>query len=184
MRTRPSRSIILDRPILRKPSDPLQQRRQILPVDVLHRQEDRPVGFANVVDAADVAVGDLTRDPHFVVELREPDVVARHRLRQEFQRDRLAEAEVIGAIDLAHAATAEESNDAITIREDGAAREAAGAGLAGGEPAGMRGRGSAPCFRGGTRAERRFVGRTRSRHDTLSVSQPAQRAHAPRRTLS
>jgi len=31
------------------------------------------------------------------VELREADVVARHRLRQEFQRDRLTEAEVIRA---------------------------------------------------------------------------------------
>ena len=50
----------------------------------------------------------LARDPHFVVELREADVVARHGVRQEFQRDRLAEAEIVGAIDLAHAAAAEQ----------------------------------------------------------------------------
>ena len=73
----------LDRPILREPSDPPQQRRQILPIDMLHRQEDRAVGFADVVDAADVAVRHLTRDAHFVVELREADVVARHRFRKE-----------------------------------------------------------------------------------------------------
>ena len=90
----------------------------------------RPVGFADVVDAADVAVRHLTRRADFVVELREADGVAGHLLRQELQRDRLTEAEVVGAIHLAHAAAAEQSDDAIAIGEDGAAGEAAVAGLA------------------------------------------------------
>ena len=48
-----------------------EQRRQVLAVDVLHRQELLAVGLADVVDAADVRVRDLARDPHLVVEPRQ-----------------------------------------------------------------------------------------------------------------
>ena len=52
-------------------------RREILAVDVLHRQEQLAVDFADVVDAADVRMRDLPRGPHLVVELRQPRRIAR-----------------------------------------------------------------------------------------------------------
>ena len=55
-----------------EPADALEQRAQVLAVDILHRQERRPIDFVDVVDAADVGVRHLTRHPHFGVELRQP----------------------------------------------------------------------------------------------------------------
>ena len=43
---------------------------------------------------------------------------------QELERDRLAELQVVGAVDLAHAAAAEQADDAIAAAEDRARREA------------------------------------------------------------
>ena len=43
---------------------------------------------------------------------------------QELQRDRLAELQVVGAVDLAHAAAAEQADDAVAAGEQGAGREA------------------------------------------------------------
>src|SRR5262249_53984443 len=44
--------------------------------------------------------------------------------RQEFQGDGLTELQVIGAIDFAHAATPEETDDPVAVGENGARREA------------------------------------------------------------
>jgi hypothetical protein len=49
----------------RQPSNPPQQRRQILPVDVLHRQEHAAGDVAHVVDAADDRMRDRARAAHF-----------------------------------------------------------------------------------------------------------------------
>ena len=65
----------LHRLVLRQPADPAQQRRQVLAVDVLHRQEAVAVGLAEVVEAADVLVRDLPRDAQLVVEAREAALV-------------------------------------------------------------------------------------------------------------
>ena len=61
----------LDRLVFRQAADAPEQGRQILAVHVLHRQKQMAVGFADVVDAADVRMRDLPRRPRFVVELRE-----------------------------------------------------------------------------------------------------------------
>ena len=90
-----------------KAADAPEQRRQILAVDVLHRQERVAFELADVVDAADVRMRHLPRHPHFGVELREARGIAIHGLGQELERDRLAELQVVGAVDLAHAALAE-----------------------------------------------------------------------------
>ena len=58
----------LDRLVLREMPDAPQQRRQVLAVDVFHRQEVMPVGFARVVDPADVRVRDLARGAHLCEE--------------------------------------------------------------------------------------------------------------------
>ena len=78
-------------PLFREAPDALQQPGQIFPVDELHRQEHAAVVLADVVDAADVGVRHLARDPHFVVELGEPLRVLGDGRRQELQRDVLPE---------------------------------------------------------------------------------------------
>ena len=112
----------------------LQQPGEILAVDVLHRQEDAAVGLADVVDAADVAVRHLARDAHLVVELRERCGSLGDGRRQELQRDRLAEREVVGAVDLAHAAAADQADDAVALGQ----QRAGGDRLAGGSRARRR----------------------------------------------
>jgi hypothetical protein len=108
----------LNRLVRRQPPDTPQQRRQVLTVDVLHRQEWLAVRFREIVDAADVGMGDLTRDANFVVKSSNRAWIPAHRRRQEFQGDRLSELQVVGAIDLAHAAAAEETDDAIALGEN------------------------------------------------------------------
>ncbi len=81
----------LDRAILRQPSDAPQQRRQVLAIDVFHREKRVAFELADVVDAADVRMRHLARHPHFRVQLRQPHWVAIHRFWQELQRDRLSE---------------------------------------------------------------------------------------------
>ena len=71
----------LDRFVVRQAADPAEQRGQILAVDVLHRDELAAIGLAEIVEAADVLVRYLTRDPQLVVELREPGCVVRRRPR-------------------------------------------------------------------------------------------------------
>ena len=68
---------------------------------------------------------DLARRAHFVVKLREARGIAGDRVGQELQRDRLPEPEIVGAIDLAHAAFAEQADDAIAAVEHRARRKAA-----------------------------------------------------------
>ena len=116
----------LDRLVLRDAADAPEQRREVLAVDVLHRQEPAPVGVAEVVQAADVLVRHLARDAQLVVELRERRVVDGGAFRQELQRDRLIEREVVGAIHLAHAAAAEQRHEAVAAGDDGAGRKTAG----------------------------------------------------------
>ena len=58
-------------------------------------------------------------DAHFVVEPREPAGVGGERFGQELERHRLAERQIVGAIDLAHAAAAEQADDAIAAGEHG-----------------------------------------------------------------
>ena len=98
---------------------------EILAVHVLHREERQAVDLADVVHAADVLVRDLAREPHLGVELREPHRVGLERRRQELQRDRLPELEVVGAVDLAHPALALAIDDAVAAVEEGAGLEAA-----------------------------------------------------------
>ncbi len=62
----------LERALLGEASDAAQERRQILAVDVLHREERAAVDLVDVVDAADVGVRDLPRHPDFGVQLRQP----------------------------------------------------------------------------------------------------------------
>ena len=113
----------LEAALLREAADAPEQRREILAVHVLHRQERVPVDLADVVDAADVGMRDLARHAHFGVELRQARGIAIDVRRQELQRDRLPELQIVGAIDLAHAAAAEAADDAVAAAEQRAGSE-------------------------------------------------------------
>ena len=54
----------------------------------------RAVDLTDVVHPAHVGMGDLARDAHLAVKTREQPLVARHRFRQELERDRLIELQV------------------------------------------------------------------------------------------
>jgi hypothetical protein len=88
----------LDRFVLRNAPDAAEQRRQILAVHVFHREEAAAAGLAEVVQAADVLVRHWSRGAEFVVELRE----------------------VVGAVDLAHAAAAEQRDEPVPTSDNSA----------------------------------------------------------------
>jgi hypothetical protein len=104
--------------VLRQAADAPEQRRQILAVHVLHRQEQQAVRFADVVDTTDVRMRNLPRRPRFVVKLRQLLRILFQRRRQELQRDRLTETEIVGAVDLAHPAAPEQANHAVALLKD------------------------------------------------------------------
>ncbi len=115
----------LERAILRKAADAPQQRREIFAVDVLHRQEGAAVELVDVIDAADVRVRHLPRHAHFGVELRQPRRIAIDVRGKELQRDGLPELQIVGAVDLAHAAAAAPLDDPVAPAQERAGREAA-----------------------------------------------------------
>jgi hypothetical protein len=96
-------------------ADASEQRRQLFSLDELHGEELLAVNFANVVNAADVAMRDLPRHSHFPVKASQRRAVARERFRQKLERDRLAQLEIIGAVDFAHSAATNQSDDAIAL---------------------------------------------------------------------
>ena len=76
------------------------------------------VCFADVVNAADVLMTDLTGYAHFAVKARERSAIAEEMFRQKLERDRLTEFQIVGAIDLAHAAFAEQADDPVAFGKD------------------------------------------------------------------
>ena len=55
---------------------------------------------------------DAASNPHFVAKALQRAFVA-HRLGQKLERHLLAEGQIVGAIDLAHSAASEKSNQAV-----------------------------------------------------------------------
>ena len=108
-----------------QPADAPQQRAEVLAIDVLHGEEIQPFDFAEIVDAADVGVRHLARDADLVAESLERRLMVRDRLGQKFERHRLVERQVVGAVDLAHAALAEHGDDAVAPAEQFSGSEAA-----------------------------------------------------------
>ena len=94
----------------------------ILAVDVLHREEVEPLDHPEVVDAADMRMRDLPCDPYLVAEPGEGGL-AHVGGREELEGDRLVEDQIVGAVDLAHAALAEPSEDAVAAGEHRAGNE-------------------------------------------------------------
>ncbi len=82
------------------------------------------VDLADVVNAADVGVGDGARDADLVDHAIEADAVVGEVWWEKLEGDGLHELEVVGAEDLAHAALAELADDAESIAQDVAGVEA------------------------------------------------------------
>ncbi len=114
----------LERLVLGKAADPLQERGEVLAVDVLHAEEVLAVHLADVEHPAHARVGDLPREADLLVEAGERGAVPREGLRQELEGHRLAELQVVGAVHLAHPAAAEQAHHSITTPEHGARRVA------------------------------------------------------------
>ncbi len=104
-------------------ADAPQQRREILTVDVLHREKVLTAGFADVVHPAHVGMGDLARETNFLMKSREPIGVMRDFVRQKLECDGLTELQIFRSIDFAHPAASEEPDDAVTLSEHRAGNE-------------------------------------------------------------
>jgi hypothetical protein len=115
----------VERLLVRQVADSLQQRREIFPVDELHRQKMLAVHIGDVVDATDVRMRELPCDPDFGEKPLTPNGVRRQRGWQKLQRDGLTKFQIVGAIHLAHPAAAEQPDDAIPGREHRARCQAA-----------------------------------------------------------
>ena len=98
-----------------------EQEAQVRSLDVLHRQVLQTVDFAEIVDADDVRMGDLARQPKLALEsllqcleigLAEGDARS-----DDLQRDRSAERLVPRVVHLAHTAGAEQFDDGVARRE-------------------------------------------------------------------
>jgi hypothetical protein len=112
--------------LTRQPADPEEQRREILAVHVLHRDEVLSLGLSDVVHAADVGVRHPARVAH-LVEQQGKQLGILHELgRQELEGHRLSELEVVGAVDLAHAAPAQQAAHPVPLGDDRAGDVALG----------------------------------------------------------
>jgi len=110
----------LDDFLRRQPADPFEERREILALHQLHREEDLAFRFSHIVDTAYRRMRDPPREPDFV-----EDAEARVGAGQmnQFQRYRRLEDEVVGTPYVAHAATAYPRDHPIAPGEDITRRE-------------------------------------------------------------
>jgi hypothetical protein len=100
---------------------PLEQGGQIRTLHVLHRQVERAVDLAQVVDADDVGMGDLARELQLalepVFELAKFRLLGARVDANQLQRDRRAEGLIPGLINGRHAAGAEHADDGVAAAE-------------------------------------------------------------------
>ena len=83
-----------------------------------------PFDLADVVYAADVGMGDQARHADLSVEALQQALIARCLFGQELQSDGLPQREVGGAIDFAHPAAAQQTDDAVAPAEQRSRNEA------------------------------------------------------------
>ena len=82
-----------------------EQPAQVGPVDVAHRDEERPLGLAGVVDGHDVGMVEARREPRLPNEAVAEGVVVGEAGRQHLERDRPLESGIEGPEDLSHPTT-------------------------------------------------------------------------------
>src|SRR5262245_51336936 len=99
------------------------------------------VEFRNVVNAADIRMGQLPRDANLRKKPFASNGIVRQRFGKKLKGDGLAEFEIIGAIDFTHPTTSHEPDDAIAVRENRAGRETSDGNRTGGRRPRYRSRG-------------------------------------------
>jgi hypothetical protein len=105
-------------PLHGQPPGSAEQRRQVLSVDELHRQEDFPIGFADIVDAIDVGVGHPSSQADLAVKSRQPFFIGGTTPSEKLERHRLLQPQVVGPIDLPHAAPAQQAEDSVATGDN------------------------------------------------------------------
>ena len=88
-----------------------QPRAQGLALDQLHGDVDVPVGFADLVDRADVRMIELRRQPRLAQQPRARRGIGERRGRQDLERDVAVEPRVTGPVHLAHATRTDKAYD-------------------------------------------------------------------------
>ena len=120
--TKLSRNV--ERLVGRKTADAPQQGSEVFAIDVLHGEESLAIDVADIVDAAYIGMRDTTRDPHFIAKAFEQAFIAGRLIGQKLQRNGLSESEIVSAINLAHAAFAQQCDDAVPRCHQPARKEA------------------------------------------------------------
>jgi hypothetical protein len=98
-----------------QPANAPQQRGQVFSVHVFHGEEDAAVGFAYIENPADIGMRNLASETHFGVKSIQCGFVPGKIHRQKLQGNGLAEFQVIGPVDFAHTAFADEGDDAVAL---------------------------------------------------------------------
>jgi len=114
-------------------ADAAEEGGEVFAIDEFHGEEGMGSGgggglkgqsgggnFAQVEDAADIGVRNLAGEADFASEAGERVGIAGERGGKKFKSDGLAEFEIFGAVDFAHAALAEWRDNAVAIGESGA----------------------------------------------------------------
>ena len=89
--------------------------REIFPFDELHGDKARALGLPEIEDANDVAVRDLPGQNQFQLEVLQNLLVARKFGANHFKRDQAVEFPVVRAVNHAHLALSEQSDDLVTF---------------------------------------------------------------------
>ena len=108
----------LERLVVGQTTDATQERRQILAVDELHRQERQSIDLTDVVDTADVGVRHLPGGANLFQQTLVQRRIMGRSLRQELERDLLVQLQVMGAIHLAHSPGSDPTGDAVALCQD------------------------------------------------------------------
>src|ERR1700756_1598572 len=91
----------IDRFVFGKTTDAMNQAGEIFTMHVLHGDEVLPIRFADVIDTAYIGMGDLPGKANFPQESRGVLGAAADLFRQQFERHRLSELQIVSAVDLA-----------------------------------------------------------------------------------
>ena len=91
---------------------------QILAFDEFHHEGTNPAGLFEAVDVRDIGMVERSERLRLAREPRQAIGVARERVREDLQRDVAIELRVAGAVDLSHAAFADQRGDFVVIRSD------------------------------------------------------------------
>src|ERR1700722_16844439 len=110
--------------ILGQSADAAEKGREIFAIDVLHRVKSLAVDFTYVVYTTHIRMRNSARHPHFVTKSLEQSFVAGRFIGKKFHRYLLSERQVVGAIDLAHAAFAQQRDDAIASGDQASGKKA------------------------------------------------------------